>query len=304
MWASGKKPVGGGGGSPYSSTQYFSSEVDNGNSGATDTIDWSAGNKQKSTLTDDCTFTFSPEPSGPCSLVLRLVQDATGGRTVTWPGDVIWPDGAPTLSTAANAVDVISFYYDGADFYGGVLLDQNLRKTDDPTFGGVTLSGLTASQLVFTNGSKALDTPAATDVTAAELEELSDGSETTLHSHAAGGGGTFVDRGDASGYDLINTSMTLDGSWHDWDMSSVVPAGAKAVLLYMSFQDDAVGSDLAFQENGNVNGYNLDWREVLVANVTHRHTCVVACDANRVIEYKATNTTWTNISITIRGWWT
>jgi len=103
-------------------TAQFSSEVDNGNSGAADTINWTAGNKQKSTLTDDCTFTFV-EPSGACNLILKLVQDATGSRTVTWPGDVYWPAGtAPTLTTDADGVDIIAFYYDGTDFYGQAAL--------------------------------------------------------------------------------------------------------------------------------------------------------------------------------------
>lgn len=105
-------------------TVYFNSEIDNGNSGAADTINWTAGNKQKSTLTGNCTFTFSPEPSGPCNLVLKLIQDGTGSRTVTWPGDVKWPSGtAPTLSTGAGDIDIICFYYDGSDFYGQASLD-------------------------------------------------------------------------------------------------------------------------------------------------------------------------------------
>lgn len=37
----------------------FDSEVDDGNSGAADTIDWSAGNVHKSTMTDNCTYTFT-----------------------------------------------------------------------------------------------------------------------------------------------------------------------------------------------------------------------------------------------------
>lgn len=103
---------------------HFDAEVDNGNSGAADTIDWTAGNKQKSTLTGNCTFTFSPEPSGPCSLTLKLVQDATGSRTVTWPADVNWPGGtAPTLTTTGSATDIVSFYYDGTDFYGQAALN-------------------------------------------------------------------------------------------------------------------------------------------------------------------------------------
>lgn len=99
-------------------TAHFSSEIDNGNSGAADTIDWTAGNKQKSTLTGNCTYTFTA-PSGPCNILLKVVQDATGSRTVTWPGTVKWPGGtAPTLSTAANSVDIVTFYYDGTNYHG------------------------------------------------------------------------------------------------------------------------------------------------------------------------------------------
>jgi hypothetical protein len=97
-------------------TLTFNSEIDNGNSGASDTIDWTTGQKQKSTLTADCTFTFTA-PAGPCNLTLRLIQDATGSRVVTWPAAVKWPGGTkPTLS-GANAVDVISLYYNGTSYY-------------------------------------------------------------------------------------------------------------------------------------------------------------------------------------------
>jgi hypothetical protein len=99
----------------------FIAEVDNGNSSTADTIDWAAGQKQKSTLTGNCTYTFQPDPAGPCNLIFKVIQDGTGSRTVTWPGSghVKWPAGtAPTLSTAANAVDIIAFYFDGTNYYG------------------------------------------------------------------------------------------------------------------------------------------------------------------------------------------
>ena len=38
---------------------YFDAEFDNGNSSTADTIDWGVGNKQKSTLTGNCTYTFT-----------------------------------------------------------------------------------------------------------------------------------------------------------------------------------------------------------------------------------------------------
>lgn len=108
----------------FDETTHFDAEVDNGNSGAADTIDWTAGNKQKSTLTDNVTYTFSPEPNGPCNLIFKLVQDATGSRIATWPADVKWPGGtAPTLSTGNGDIDIVSFYYDGTDFYGQAALD-------------------------------------------------------------------------------------------------------------------------------------------------------------------------------------
>ena len=43
--------------------------------------------------------------------VIYLIQDATGGRTITtWGNTYKFPGGTkPTLSTAANAVDIVSY---------------------------------------------------------------------------------------------------------------------------------------------------------------------------------------------------
>lgn len=106
----------------FSKTAYFV-EFDNGNSGTSDTIDWTQGNKQKSTLTGNCTFTFTAPP-GPCTLVLKLVQDGTGSRTATWPAAVHWPGGvAPTLTTTAGRVDIITLYWDGTTYFGNYSLN-------------------------------------------------------------------------------------------------------------------------------------------------------------------------------------
>ena len=85
----------------------------------TTTIDWSLGNKYKLTFgAQNETFTFTA-PNNPCNLTLILIQDATGSRTVTWSTPVEWVGAsAPTLSTGANDVDIVSFYYDGSTYYG------------------------------------------------------------------------------------------------------------------------------------------------------------------------------------------
>lgn len=82
------------------------------NSGTSFTLDLTVGNVFKITLTGNCTFTFSnPPASGTAgSFTLILFQDATGSRLATWPASVDWAGGtAPTLTTAANAVDVLTF---------------------------------------------------------------------------------------------------------------------------------------------------------------------------------------------------
>ena len=91
----------------------------------TTTIDWKLGNKFNFTFgAQNDTFTFTA-PTNPCNLMLKLKQDSTGSRTATWPSAVKWAGGtAPTLTTAANAVDLIAFYFDGTDYHGTVMLDS------------------------------------------------------------------------------------------------------------------------------------------------------------------------------------
>jgi hypothetical protein len=102
--------------------------VVNGTSGSTDTIDLEDGNFHKVTLTANCTFTFSnPPASGTAgSFTLFLIQDGTGSRTVTWPGTVDWSGAtAPTLTTTAAAVDVLTFItLDGGTIWNGFVAGQ------------------------------------------------------------------------------------------------------------------------------------------------------------------------------------
>lgn len=68
-----------------------------------------------------CVLTFPAAAAGK-SFTLELVQDATGSRTVTWPGTVRWAGGtAPTLTTTANKSDVFTFAsFDGSTWRGFV----------------------------------------------------------------------------------------------------------------------------------------------------------------------------------------
>ena len=73
-------------------------------------IDWNSadGVMRSTTLTANTTITFSNVSSGDV-IVLRFTQDATGGRTITWPAAVKWAGGtAEGPSADANSIDVFT----------------------------------------------------------------------------------------------------------------------------------------------------------------------------------------------------
>ena len=65
------------------------------------------------------TFNWS-NPGAGSGFILKITQDGTGGRSITWPTGLKWAgDVAPTLSAAANAVDVFTFFHvTGTVYYG------------------------------------------------------------------------------------------------------------------------------------------------------------------------------------------
>ena len=140
-------------------------------------------------------------------------------------------------------------------------------------------------------------------ITNANLLDLTDGGATTLHSHAGGGGEVYTDRGDPSAADYTQTTLTADGTYHDLDLSAIVPAGATRVRLYGQITDDVAGRYIVFRKNGHSNSYNLLACQANVANLSEYFQGEVECDTNRVIEYQITNTTITSIGLTVIGWW-
>ncbi len=112
----------------------------------------------------------------------------------------------------------------------------------------------------------------------------------------------YQDRGDPAPPDY--SALTTDGNWNDLDLGTdvSVPSGAKAVVLKVLARDDAVGSVVKFRSNANANAIAAPAVYTQVANILVSDTFIVACDSSQIIEYNASNTTWTNIEVTILGW--
>lgn len=83
--------------------------------GPTTTIDAAAGNHQRLTLTGNRNMAAPTSPANGQAIWLQVVQDATGGRTLTWDSVFLFENGAaPTLSSTANARDLFVMLYDSA----------------------------------------------------------------------------------------------------------------------------------------------------------------------------------------------
>lgn len=101
----------------YTKTQNFNATI------LTDaaSISWDAEDNQvcSVTLTDNRTLANPTNTVDGATYILIVKQDATGGRTLSFGSNFKWAGGtAPTLSTDANAVDVISFVCSGTDLLG------------------------------------------------------------------------------------------------------------------------------------------------------------------------------------------
>ena len=95
-------------------------------------IDWSQGNKYHLLMENNSTVTFATNPTNPCNLLLKVAQGNGGSKVITWAvtvGTIYWAGGGvlntdePTLTTTDDKTDILSFYFDGTNYFGVASLD-------------------------------------------------------------------------------------------------------------------------------------------------------------------------------------
>ena len=101
-------------------TATFDQELAQTGSGGTLTVNLTAAQKHKVTLTANTTIAITA-PLGVGNFLLRVVQGGSGGFTITWPtqgqgaGNFAWVSKTViTLSTAMGAEDILGIYYNGS----------------------------------------------------------------------------------------------------------------------------------------------------------------------------------------------
>jgi hypothetical protein len=232
-----------------------------------------------------------------------LLGSAAAAVTVTTPGtadQVLTSNGASAdpsfkdLAVANFGSQTAKYFLAAPNAGNGTPSFRAIVASDVPTLNqntSGTAAGLSATLAVAsggTNATTAADARTSLDVySKAEADALA----------------KFTDRGDPASADKILTGLTVDGAWHDWDLSSGIPAGATAVILRVSLGNNSSNGWLMFRKNGNSNETNVAMVNAPVANVAGYATVTVACDSGRVIEYYvANNGTYAFITITVAGW--
>lgn len=107
---------------------------------------------------------------------------------------------------------------------------------------------------------------------------------------------------DCTGYDFDEGDLTTDGTWQvdGLDLSSIVPAGAIAVDLEIKVEDDAT-SYLHIRRDATNTG-NRILMTISVANIAVYQVARIAINSNRLLDYLASNVTFTSIGIAVVGW--
>lgn len=106
--------------------QAFKSNNKSNADSATITFNLDQSNFHTVTLGGNRTLALSNPDVGQ-KFAIRLQQDSTGGRTVTWFSTIKWPDGvAPVLSTTGNKADLFGFVCTSGGQYDGFGIGYNL----------------------------------------------------------------------------------------------------------------------------------------------------------------------------------
>jgi hypothetical protein len=128
------------------------------------TIIWnpSLGLNASVTLDQNSTLSFSTTPPAGSYGALVITQDATGSRTITLPSitnKVLGSTSSTTiaLSTAANAKDILNFYYDGTNCYWNIGQGYGADASSSST----NLSTGVTGSLAIANGGTGATTAAA-----------------------------------------------------------------------------------------------------------------------------------------------
>lgn len=137
---------------------------------------------------------------------------------------------------------------------------------------------------------------------AAHKDSHKDGGADEIDATGLVGRVTYVDRGNASAWDLQATDLPVGGAWAELDLSAIIPINTVAVQLQVELLDDLVGSLLLLAKSSTGEEFNTSSIRTQVADIGVRADLFVGVTSDRKIKYYRTNVTFTAINLVVRGW--
>jgi len=96
--------------------------------------------------------------------------------------------------------------------------------------------------------------------------------------------------------------INADASYHELDLSAIVPEGTTFALLRCNAQCQVIDAVILFRKNGNTNEINAFRLDIHVPDSPYDLNFLVPLDANRKCEYKADYVAWTSINVVVLGY--
>lgn len=113
----------------------------------------------------------------------------------------------------------------------------------------------------------------------------------------------YFDAGDYFSNDFILTDLTVDGAYHELDISGIVGEGTKACCIRVIAAADQVQQIIRFRKGGLVRPEQKCEIRTQVADIQINVHFVLGVSEDRKIEYQVLGGTWAVTNIKIRGWW-
>jgi len=115
--------------------------------------------------------------------------------------------------------------------------------------------------------------------------------------------GGYVDRGDFAGWDFTTNDFAKDWSWHEIDLSAIVPANAVAVVFTCNIETEVCSKQFQLRKSGSTGVTNRSANITAAAGRANEHDMFCACSNDRKVEYRADPTVWTSLLLSVRGWY-
>ena len=109
---------------------------------------------------------------------------------------------------------------------------------------------------------------------------------------------------DQQTYDFELEDFTRDYQYHDLDLSGIIPAGTKAVLLWGAFKSDTADCEGSLAQSGHTGAYLKSIRFEPVAGIGCNIDCLMPIHPDRKIRYRFSNVNYNYINLNIVAYFT